>query len=163
MRGQVNIPLMRPGGGGVASGIAPGAGQVTLTRSTAAITALNTLSSVDQTLEGSTDPITIPQGVTKITKVIIALVCDYGAAVVSLATMSGVRLSGQGVGGGIQEFAGPGASVQGVTSGNAMQVFNNQYDTNIQVTPGSKPLLQAAVKGDTAPGGSYIMVTLQFA
>jgi hypothetical protein len=145
----------------VGNGGLPGA--VTLTRRTAAITALNTLTTVDLNAEGSSSPIVIPGNVSKIVRVIISLACDYGAAVVSLSTLSQVRLSGQGIGGGLHEFAGPASSIQGVSSGNAIVMFSTSYDVAIPVTAGVTPIVQAAIAGDTAPGGAYLMVTLQFA
>ncbi len=156
------------GGGGGRVGatrqiMGPISGVATLTRRSAAITALNTLTVIDQTYEGTTSNFKIPAGATRIAKIAIGAVPDYGTSAVSLATLTGVRLSGEGIGGGVQEFAGPALTKADVTSGTGLASFLVEYDVNIPVQANAEPIVQGVIMGDTAPAGTYLQLTLSFA
>ena len=156
-----------PGRPSIGGGARPSSGQgASVTRRSGAIAALNTLTSVNVALDGSTSPIVIPGGVTRIVRVDISVVLDLGTTAISQATMSGVALSGLGVGsGGLHEFAGPGLSYTGFgtsTGAFAVQALVS-YDTDIAVGSGSTPTLQAAFMGDVTPVAGYVQVTLQYA
>lgn len=133
-----------------------------VTRRATMAAAVNVAVPVNLDFEGNAaGAITIPQSVSKIAQLIIAV----GASVIAIASAGvtlGLRLAGTGLIQGQQDIAAGAVREDTTSTGGTKGIAPFVLDTDIPVTPG-QIVSMSAFMGGVDPGSPEVMVTVVFA